>query len=253
MDRKIILLGDIGDKFGKEWSGSVDTITDAFKLIECQTKGFKEYIIRALESGLDAAIMVGSEVIEDGIALGSISKDDIIIALIPAGSRSGFGKILAAIAIAVFAFYLGPTVFAATVSGPTVIGGGIGVIGATTQATLYAVAANLALAGVSELLVKTPRTKDAEAAGNVFGGPSNTIKQGKPLPLLYGQLLVGGSPISIQFTTGVVQEVGPGRSTNTGSTTGAGGGNVGGEVTVSTDSQSNPKGGGGNRTSLKIQ
>lgn len=228
MDRKIILLGDMGEKYGREWVCGESNISDALKLIECQTEGFKQYIIGALEAGLEAAIMVGSEIIDDEIQISNISNNDIYISLIPAGSK-GFGKILAGIAIALFAFY-----FAIPAGAATSVGGSATVpisqfgfaAGGFIQTGLYALAANLAIAGVTELLTKLPKTAAAEVDGKIFNGPGNSTKQGQPLPLLYGQLLVGGAPISIDFTAGSIPESIPSFVTNFGITTASGGGAV---------------------------
>lgn len=253
MDRKIILLGELGEKFGTEWFGRADTVADAFKLIDCQEEDFKPYILGALDAGLDAAIMIGDQILEDGVELNKITKDDIIIALIPAGSKSGFGKILAAIAIAIFAWYMGPIIFtqAATPTGTaaTITGGGTGAISAGLQSALYAIAANLAVAGVTELLAKVPKTRDSEIEGSLFIGPTNTVKQGQPLPLLYGKLLIGGTPISVNFSGGNLPEQTGSIVTNTGVTTTSGGGNVSGSTDIVVTQNVNEGGGRGDRRS----
>lgn len=218
MDRKIVLLGDLGEKFGAEWSASANTIVDSIKLIECQTTGFKQYMLQALEAGLDLAVLCGDTLIEDEreLLLENIPGNTIYISLIPSGSK-GLGKILAAVAIAVFAFYA-PQIFATP---KTLLGAEVAVtpgwVG-TFQAVATAISINLALQGVSELLVKTPDTIEEEDAGNIFSGPENTTKQGKPVPLLYGRLLVGGSVLSVDISSTTEEQYG-----NTISTSGLGG------------------------------
>ena len=34
----------------------------------------------------------------------------------------------------------------------------------------------------------------------LFNGADNSIEQGKPVPVLYGKMKIGGTPISQQFT-----------------------------------------------------
>ena len=61
------------------------------------------------------------------------------------------------------------------------------------------VGVNLALAGVSQLLAPGPETEDQQEEGYLFNGPVNNIAQGLPVPVCYGELMVGGSPISVSF------------------------------------------------------
>ena len=61
------------------------------------------------------------------------------------------------------------------------------------------VGTNLALAGVSQLLAPGPETEEQQEEGYLFNGPVNNIAQGLPVPVCYGELMVGGSPISVSF------------------------------------------------------
>ena len=46
--------------------------------------------------------------------------------------------------------------------------------------------------------MKDPST-DKDEAGAMFSGPQNTVKQGQPIPLAYGKVMVGGTPITMGF------------------------------------------------------
>ena len=46
------LVGDIGDKFGHVWSMNVANYSELIRLIDCQTEGFKQYLIGAEENGI---------------------------------------------------------------------------------------------------------------------------------------------------------------------------------------------------------
>ena len=39
------LMGEIGEKFGTDWNMNVSNFRDVFRLIECQTEGFREYLV----------------------------------------------------------------------------------------------------------------------------------------------------------------------------------------------------------------
>jgi predicted phage tail protein len=59
----------------------------------------------------------------------------------------------------------------------------------------------MVLGGVGMLLTPTP--KDVEETNNyAFNGAINTVRQGVPVPICYGQLLVGSSVISSGISEG---------------------------------------------------
>ena len=58
------------------------------------------------------------------------------------------------------------------------------------------VATNLALTGITQLLAPGPESDGDKNDSYLFSGPSNNGKQGLPVPILYGELIVGGMPIS---------------------------------------------------------
>ena len=42
---QVKLLGELGDKFGSDWSSNSKSMRDIFKLIDCQVEGFSIYKI----------------------------------------------------------------------------------------------------------------------------------------------------------------------------------------------------------------
>lgn len=203
----VYLNGGI-EKFGKKWEVQCRTLPDIFKLIGCQTPGFREYILEAAEKGIDFQIKRGEEFIDEETFLLSLGKDDIIITELPAGSKGGGGKILAAIAIAAFTYFvIAPVATGAALSagagGATASAGSAFAAKALAAATYvgYSVAVNLALTGITELLSPGPETDGAETnEAYLFDGPVNNVKQGLPVPVAYGELIVGGAVISSSFS-----------------------------------------------------
>ena len=184
MQRDVYLHGELA-KFGNHWSISAPKIADAIRLIDCQTQGFKKYLIEAAEAGLELAMTVDNKKIEDPLelALDNINGD-MHIALMPSGSKRGWGKLIIGAILTFLAYYYG---------GPWV-GAEMG-----TYATMVmAMGINLMLAGVTELTMKAPKHNKDEEKG-LFNGPENTLVQGTPVPVAYGKLLVGGKPISVNF------------------------------------------------------
>ena len=203
----VYLNGNI-DKFGSIWETECSNIKDIFKLIECQTPGFRQHLVKAAEAGVGYEIKRGSDFLEDeDELLLSLINEDIIITEVPAGSKSGGSKILAAFAIVALAFAtgglsLGPsaTVTTTTAAGVTTTTTAGVALGATTAGLVAAgIAVNLALTGISQLLAPGPESDEQTDPSYLFNGPSNTITQGLPVPVAYGELIVGGAPISFSF------------------------------------------------------
>lgn len=199
----VYLNGGIS-KFGQVWTTNCKNISSIFKLISCQTEGFRKYLIDAANSGIGFEIQRGSEFLEtpEELLL-SLRDEDIIITEVPSGSKSGGAKILAAIAIAIAAPYIGGQVGYLVSGGSTV--GQVTVTGAqwaaATTTALYGTAINLGIQGVTQLLAPGPETDGLdENDGYLFDGPTNNVQQGLPVPVLYGELIIGGSPVSVEYS-----------------------------------------------------
>ena len=149
------LEGQIGERFGTEWNTHCSNIPDILKLIDCQTPGFREYMIEAAENNVDFAIKKGIEFIGEEELLLSVGEEDIIITEIPAGQKTGWGKILAAIAIVAL-------IIAFPIAAGLVIAGE-GTTAVTVGAIGYTLAANLALSGISQIMMPGPEVDSPEA------------------------------------------------------------------------------------------
>ena len=87
-------------QFGEKWTTECKDIASIFKLIECQTPGFRKYLSDAVEADVGFEIQRGSEFLENPEELLlSLNDEDIIITEVPSGSKSGGAKMLAAIAV----------------------------------------------------------------------------------------------------------------------------------------------------------
>ena len=196
----VYLNGDIA-KFGAVWETDCRNIRDIFKLIECQTPSFRKYLIDATEADVSYEIKRGEDFLEDtDDLLLSLNNEDIVITEVPSGSKTGGGKLIAAIALTVL--ILQPQLLG-TAFADFVAKGVIGTGGKLTIGGLgLGVATNLALQGTAQLLAPGPEVDAAESnKGYLFGGATNTSVQGMPVPLAYGELVIGGSPISVNYDT----------------------------------------------------
>lgn len=185
--QKVILLGEL-KQFGEIWNLECKDIASIFKLISCQTPGFRKYLIDSYDAGLDIEIVRGKDLLVDPRELFmNVGHEDIMITLCPAGGKSKFLRIVFAVALFVAAPHLG-------------------VLSTMAQG----VAINLGLSVISEMLAPGPETVQQrqqidgeEVQDKLFNGPINISKNGSVIPLLYGELIVGGSSISAEiFQTG---------------------------------------------------
>lgn len=236
MMRNIYLEGELGDRYGRELSANVDSVRDAFRLIDANYPDFKAYLVSCHEKNIGFTVDVAGKAIEkEEDLIFPIQSGDIVISPIPAGSKSGGAQILAAIAIIVITAGAG-AVWAA--GGLQALGGGLGALQAgfaaamTTKLGLLAVgvAINLAITGIQQLMAPDPATDRDEPASYMFNGSEQNIIEGDPVPILYGELRVPGRPIafsvvnnSFSFVAGF-PGVGGGAGTDSSAAPGGGGG-----------------------------
>ena len=206
MKRKIYLEGDIADKFGKELTADVSSVKEAMLLIGANYPGFKKYLIDSHEAGVGFAIDVAGVPVEEEDIIMPLSKGDITIMSVPAGSKSGGLKILAAIAIIAVLFMTGGAALLGTagVGGSGSIMAAYGAMMAGGSITVAGVAGgigmmlgmSLAMAGIQQLMAPDPSVDESSPQSYLFNGAEQNIIEGDPVPVLYGELRVPGRPIS---------------------------------------------------------
>jgi len=201
MERKVYLVGDIGDRFGRTHSVHADTYSDVMKCIEANNPTLKKYLLEAHEAGVGFTLEIEgkSEEHEEDLLL-PIKPGDITISAIPAGSKSGGAKIFAAL---VLAFFVLPMIGAGSFVGPGMTTmEGIGAAMATTAGKATAMLAlNLAMTGMQQLMAPDPSV-DEGPENYLFNGSGQNIQEGDPVPLLYGELRVPGRPVSVYIRSG---------------------------------------------------
>lgn len=182
----VFLHGHLGEKYGKRFTLAVHSVAEACALLAANFKGFTADM-QAQRHGF--VIRVDGQPAKDIAALREkhiCPEIHIVPALAGAGGKnSGAGFVVVAAAIAIAAY--------------------TGYVPADYVGMAYNVALNLAISGVSQLLMAgavQPEGGNDELTGETnktsyaFSGPVNTTKQGNPVPVLYGRLLVGSQVIS---------------------------------------------------------
>lgn len=230
------LIGELGEKFGEEWTSVDSSMRDVLKLIDCQVEGFKEYLAECHNKNVQFSIQNGDELFEDEEDLWLPNlKDTVIITPVPAGSGKGLGKLITGLLLLAAMFFIpglgpmlttggaaggatataagafGTTMTATMGSAATVIGGGTSVAasvaaGASLNLAGMLVASlgvNLALMGLMEM--SAPEADDMTSDPSfLFNGAGKNIEQGQPVPVLYGQMKIGGTPINEGFAPGTL-------------------------------------------------
>lgn len=233
--RRVYLRGEAGDLFGEVWDLVVRTPAEAVRAIMCNRPKFRGYLQHAHEHGVGFELFLVNENTGERKQLSAQDQNDIDDLVHPMGKHSleirpavmgGGGKVgliivgvLLVVVAAVLTFGAGGIALAAFEAGFIAsIGGVITATAAISTVGLIAGAVGVALLaqGVSSLLAPTPETSpfDSQAStapsaqiqsggikgrSSVFGGAVNTIGQGRPVPLLFGELIVGSQVVSVSI------------------------------------------------------
>ena len=187
MKRKVYLEGEIGEKFGKEFTMNVDSFAEAIRCLDCNFPEFRQYMIESEDRGIGFVCGVSGTAIQDERELLLIDKNegDFTISAVPAGSKKA-AKIIVGAVLLYIGFMMTPA------DGGAALSKGM----AFTQKMLYAVGTNLVMTGVQEMLAPDPSVDDAQDESYLYQGTTQTILEGDPVPLLYGKLRVPARPIS---------------------------------------------------------
>lgn len=228
MLRKVYLEGEIGEKFGKEFEIQANSFGKVIQCLEVNFPEFRNYLIDCAEKGINFTCQVADKPIEDERELLlQYEEGDMIITALPAGSKSGIGKILAAavlITIGILTYGAGTAVGASAFMAKwgTVIG-----------MSLITMGVSLGMAGIQQLMAPDPSVDNQQDESYLFQGSGQNILEGDPVPVLYGKLRVPGRPISfevknanqtfIDMAEGGSDYIGPKDPTSGGGAGGAGG------------------------------
>jgi predicted phage tail protein len=210
MLRTIVLHGAMRDKFGTSFDLDVKSPAEAIRALIVQIKGFRQMLreghYRVVKS--HHHISESLELEELKLRLGR-SKEIHIVPVI-AGSASGWGKILAGVAIIGLAI---AAPYALGFEGQ--IGGALGSIIPGTSVlgfsgisfgTIAGIGAAVALSGVAQLLSPAPTLTGGSADVDrresfLFGSADNVTRQGVPVPIGFGEFVTGSVVISVGLST----------------------------------------------------
>ena len=194
--QRVLLEGELGNRFGREWNTSCDKLIDIFKLIECQRDGFRPYMIECQENGIMFEIKRGNEYIQDeSELLLSVSDDDITVFPVPAGSKGNVGKLIMAALLIWGGMYVLQTAAAFSTVIPQWAYTTMQVVGYSSMV----IGTSMGLRTINEMLMPDPAQTEDDSY--LFNGPINNAEQGAAIPILYGEMIVGGVTINSSYTT----------------------------------------------------
>jgi len=186
MTRNIYLKGKMGKLFGEHWRLNASTVREAMNGIDVQRDGkLKQYLIDCTEKGIEFTVQRGEDFLEYDNLQMELGNDDLIITPLPVGAGKTAGRIKAIVGIALIVIGV-----LALMSGNPILAVG----------AYYLIAGGALLASIGIVEMLTPNTPSNSPDGYLFNGPESSVKQGIPVPLCYGELIVGGAPINFGFT-----------------------------------------------------
>lgn len=197
MLRTVHLHGKLGKDFGSSHQFEVATAAEALRALNC---AFPGRFVKAIERGAYKIVRGdkrnGMQLDLDLVNAFNLGLADLHIIPVAKGAASNTAKGTTKIVLG-----------AALVGGAIFLSGGMlatplaasGILSGTTYGTVAAIGLGLALSGASTLLSK-PAGEQTQASNGLSvngGNIGNSGQQGDAIPLIYGECMVGSTPISV--------------------------------------------------------
>jgi len=183
--RNVRLYGKLGTMFGRVHRLAVSSTAEAVRALCVMVPGFEAELMKSKDRGISYACFLGKHNIDAEQLEAPAGSDDIRIAPVIAGAKSGgiFQTILGVALIAVAWWNPGSWLSAGAVTG------------------MFAAGAGMAIGGIFQMISPTPTglgtaDRPENGASYNFNGPVNTTAQGNPVPFGYGEAWCGSATIS---------------------------------------------------------
>jgi predicted phage tail protein len=218
MMRTVVLHGALGARFGASFDLDVKSPVEAVRALIVQVKGFRQALREGHYRVLKAREHVSETLDLEEMKLRLGRAREIHIVPVIAGSASGWGKILAGVAIIGLA--IAAPYALGLAGGLSATFGGISAIGFSgiSFGTIAGLGAAVALGGVAQMLSPSPTLAGGSAAVDrresfLFGSAENVTAQGVPVPIGFGEFVTGSVVISAGPST---EEIGTDPSVDSG-------------------------------------
>lgn len=199
--KTIKLYGHLGKQFGKVHKYYVNTPIEATQLLSANYKGFREAL---MDFNGGYRVVVGKEDVCVDDLNNPFGSEVIKIVPIVSGQGGGLVNIIMGATLMYFSGGFGSSVVAemSTMEGMTLEGMNMAVtIQGYAASALSNLGMSMILGGISQMLYVAPPPPARQAVSGAFDGAVNTTRQGVPIAVGYGELIVGSAVISAGLTS----------------------------------------------------
>jgi predicted phage tail protein len=183
----VALYGVLGQKFGRTHRYAVRTPAQAVKALCATIPGFKRFLLENSKPGYRVVTRFGDTAPEQLIE----PIPDGVIRIVPVVTGSkGVGQVIVG-AIMIYLAWWNPMGWSAAA----------GTMSGLALKAMSSLGWALVFSGIGQMLAPSPKTEGSvEKADNQpsysFDGPVNTMAQGNPVAVAYGELIVGSQVLS---------------------------------------------------------
>jgi predicted phage tail protein len=181
--KTVILLGELGKKFGRKFRLNVKTPAEAVRALRANFPEFEAHMVSSESRNVRYKVLVGKETRSVDHLHDPVGRETIKFVPVIAGAGGFVQAVVGAVLIAVGVFIPSPL-------SPYLINAGVAMV----------------VSGVVQMLTPVPKTPKMEDRPDnkpsyVFNGAVNTTSQGYPVPVGYGRMTVGSAVISAGIST----------------------------------------------------
>lgn len=207
--KRIHLHGELGQLFGEQWQLDVVTPAEAVCAINANRPGFTKHLVESGRQGTAYQMLLGDDLLGTE-SLGhpfSCETFHLVPVLVGANQNgASVAKVVVGAVIVIASMGYGAAAYGGAegaTMGEVMEGGFMGAamsqpaLLGMSYGTIALMGASIAFSGISALLSKSGVTPASATDGShSFSGPVNTVAQGGPIPIGYGELVVGSTVIS---------------------------------------------------------
>ena len=191
------LEGELADLFIDTIDLAVSSVGEALRALKANFSGFFDYLEKSSSRGVYYKVYVGHQQIGEKELICPIAKKVRSIRIVPifmgaGGEGTQWWQILTGVGLIAAAFLL-PATF-----GISLLGGKI-----LTPLTIGLIGAGLLLSGIMSIFQPQKEPTKEEKQSNSFD-PVENAGEGGRMPIVYGIMMVGITPISVKLDSNVV-------------------------------------------------
>ncbi len=200
------VYGELKKRLGQgTFELNVQTPAEAIRALCANFQGLEKWFIDNDQNGIAYKVLVDKKIIYqenvEELHYPLSDKEVFSIAPVVQGAGGGIGRFFLGAALVAGAFFFTPLAAGKFFAGAGVTGSWAAAGFWTKTAVMMGGA--LMLGGIAQMLSPQP-PKPTDPSKNEsfgFGGVTNTIHQGVPVPICYGRLYVGSATISVGLDT----------------------------------------------------